>query len=60
MPKITKLTTRRIGPFGVAFTAWDVWRRLSPQQRRWVTAQVRQHGPAIAQKAIRAQRRRRP
>ncbi len=56
MPRITRLT-RSVGPVGIALTAWDVYRRLSPRQRRWVLAQVRTHGPALAQRAIKARRR---
>jgi hypothetical protein len=39
----------------MALTAWDVWRRLSPQQRRWITAQARTHGPRLAKQAWAAQ-----
>jgi len=57
-----RLITRRLGPFGVALTVWDVWRRLPPKQRRWVLQQARAHGPRIARQAMEAQksRRRRP
>ena len=54
-----RLFTRRLGPLGVALTAWDVWRRLPPKQRRWVAQQVRQHGPRIAKQALKAQKNRR-
>jgi hypothetical protein len=47
--------TKAVGPVGMALTAWDVWRRLSPQQRRWITAQARTHGPRIAKQAWAAQ-----
>jgi hypothetical protein len=57
VPRITKLATRRLGPLGLALTAWDVWRRLPPEQRRWVAAQAREQGPALAQRALRARRR---
>jgi hypothetical protein len=56
MPRITKLATRRLGPLGLALTAYDIWRRLPPKQRRWVAARAREHGPALAQRALRAQR----
>ena len=55
-----RLLTRRIGPIGIALTAWDVWRRLPPTQRRWVAKQVRTHGPRIAKQALNAQKKRRP
>ena len=51
--------TRRIGPVGIAFTMWDVWRRLPPTQRRWMMDQARTHGPRIAKQALAAQKARR-
>jgi hypothetical protein len=51
--------TRRAGAFGMALTAWDVWRRLPPRQRRWVYKQVRVHGPRLAKQAYTAQKSRR-
>ncbi|HZQ81120.1 MAG TPA: hypothetical protein VFB25_03975 [Gaiellaceae bacterium] len=56
MPRVR--LTRRIGPIGVALTLVDVWRRLPPKQRRLLARQVRRHGPALAKKALAAQRRR--
>ncbi len=47
--------SKAVGPVGMALTAWDVWRRLSPEQRRWVTAQARTHGPRLAKQAWAAQ-----
>jgi hypothetical protein len=43
----------RIGPAGVALTAWEVWRRLPPSQRKRILKQVRKHGPAVAAMAVR-------
>jgi len=54
-----RLLTRRLGPVGMALTAWDIWRRLPPKQRRWVASQVRTHGPRIAKQALDAQKKRR-
>jgi hypothetical protein len=51
--------TRRLGPIGAALTAWDLWRRLPPKQRRWVVKQARKHGPRLARQAMAAQRARR-
>jgi hypothetical protein len=51
--------TRRAGPLGAALTAWDIWRRLPPRQRKWVVQQVRKHGPRVAKQALQAQRSRR-
>jgi len=51
--------TRRFGPVGAVLTAWDIWRRLPPGQRKWVAKQVRHHGPRVAKQALQAQRNRR-
>jgi hypothetical protein len=54
MPRLPKL-----GPIGAAFALWDVWRRLTPKQRKWLVAQAKQHGPRIAQQAMDTQKKRR-
>jgi hypothetical protein len=51
--------TRRLGPVGAVLTAWDIWRRLPPKQRKWVAQQARHHGPRIAKQALETQRKRR-
>jgi hypothetical protein len=56
MPRIAPLT-RRVGPLGLALTAWDLYRRLPPKQRRWLLQQARTHGPTLAQRALKARRR---
>jgi hypothetical protein len=56
MPRVTRLFTRRLGPLGLALTAWDIYRRLPPAQRRWVAQQARHHGPALAKRALKARR----
>ena len=40
--------TRRFGPIGIALTAWDVWRRLPPRQRKQLLNVARKHGPKVA------------
>jgi hypothetical protein len=50
---------RRLGPFGLALTAWDLWRRIPAKQRRQIVAQARKHGPRLASQAMNARRRRR-
>jgi hypothetical protein len=57
MPRLG--VTRRLGPLGAALTLWDVWRRLSPKQRKWLVEQARLHGPRIAKQAAEAQKRKR-
>jgi len=46
-------------PVTVALTAFEIWRRLPPSQRRLVLRAARTHGPKVAA-AILASRRRRP
>ena len=43
---------RRLGPMGFAVSAWKLWRRLPPKQRKRVMKQVRRHGPKLAAKAV--------
>jgi hypothetical protein len=47
---------RPTSPIGLAFTAFHVWRRLPPAQRKWVLRAARTHGPKFAA-AILARRR---
>ena len=46
----------RVGPVGLALTAYDVWRRLPPGQRTLVMQQVRRYGPVVATQALRSAR----
>ena len=52
MPKLPM----RAGPIGLALTAVDVWRRLSPSQRRLVMRQAQKYGPRVAGQAARSAR----
>jgi hypothetical protein len=45
---------RRIGPVGLALTAWDIWLRLPPKQRKQVLNVARRHGPKVAMKVLKA------
>jgi hypothetical protein len=47
---------RNAGPIGLAFTAYDVWKRLSPRQRRLIAKQAKKYGPQIAAQALRSAR----
>jgi hypothetical protein len=58
VPRVTRLVSRRVGPLGLALTAWDVYRRLPPTQRRWLLKQARTHGPTVARRVLAARRRR--
>jgi len=53
MPGVTKLLGRRAGPFGLALTAYDLWRRLPEEQRRRLLQQGRRHGTRLATQAAR-------
>ena len=52
-----RLFARRMGPLGVALTAYDVWRRLPPRQRRAILEATRKHGPRLAARAVSRERR---
>ena len=43
-----RLLTRRAGPVGVALTAYDVWRRLPPAQRKQIVEATRKQAPRAA------------
>jgi hypothetical protein len=53
VPRITRLG-RRAGPLSIALTAWDLWRRLPPRQRKQVLDLARKHGPTVATRVIKA------
>jgi hypothetical protein len=49
----------RIGPagtIGAALTAWDLWRRIPPKQRKLLLLQAKVHGPRLVKKAYSASR----
>jgi hypothetical protein len=56
MARIRKL---RPGPIAMAMAAMDLWRRLTPAQRRQITTMVRRHGPTVMTKTLEFSRRRR-
>jgi hypothetical protein len=41
---------RRSGALGLAFGAYDLWKRMSPKQRKMVIQQARKYGPKVAQR----------
>jgi hypothetical protein len=53
----TRLLTRRAGPIGIALTAWDLWRRLPPRQRKQLMNIARKHGPKVAARVLQARSR---
>ena len=44
----------KVGPIGIALTAWDIWRRLPPRQRKQILNIARKHGPRVAARVLRA------
>jgi hypothetical protein len=50
MPRVV----RKVGPVGLALTAWDIWRRLPPRQRKQIINIARRHGPKVAARVLRA------
>jgi hypothetical protein len=38
----------RAGPLGLALTAYELWRRLPPKQRKHALKLLRKHGPKLA------------
>ena len=57
MPRPFRLLTRRVGPLGLALTAYDIWRRLPPKQRKQLLSLAREHGPKVATRVVQARRR---
>lgn len=53
MPRARYLFTRRLGPIGVALTAWDIWRRLPKRHRRRIAREARKHAPTVARAVAR-------
>jgi hypothetical protein len=52
-----RLVTRRMGPVGLALTAYDIWRRIPPRHRKRLLAEARKHGPRLAKAAVNSRRR---
>ena len=53
VPRLRTLS-RRGGAVGIALTAWDLWRRLPPRQRKQVVRLARKHGPKVAARVMKA------
>ncbi|HEY8315278.1 MAG TPA: hypothetical protein VIG35_00325 [Gaiellaceae bacterium] len=56
---MARLGKLRPGPIGVAIALYDVWRRMSPKQRKLALKLARKHGPTAAKKLVQFQRARR-
>jgi len=57
--RANRMFSRKIGPIGVALTAYDIWRRIPPHHRRMLVAEARRHGTRVAKAAVERRRRRR-
>jgi hypothetical protein len=55
VPRVSRLVFRR-STIGLAWSAYRLWRRIPPAQRRKLIAQGRKHGPRIAAGAVAAAR----
>jgi hypothetical protein len=60
MPRPFWMVGRRAGAIGIALTAYDIWRRIPPAQRRQILSMTRKHGPRIAANAVKRGRAARP
>lgn len=56
---VARLRKLRPGPIAVTVALFDLWKRLTPQQRRQVMAMARRHGPTVAAKFTEFRRHRR-
>jgi hypothetical protein len=57
VPRARYLLARRLGWWGIALTAWDLWRRIPKRQRKQMLAQLRRHAPTVARSLTRGARR---
>ena len=46
----------RPSAWALAVAAWDVWRRLSPKQRKQALDLARKHGPKVAKQIVKARK----
>jgi len=56
---MARLRKLRPGPIAMGMAAMDLWRRMTPAQRRQVMGMVRRHGPTVVKKTVEFSRRRR-
>lgn len=49
----------RPAPLAVTVALYDIWKRLSPAQRRQIMRMVRRHGPTVMARASELRRKRR-
>lgn len=46
-------------PWALTIVAWDIWRRLPPEQQRMLVRAARKHGPRLAARAVKVAKPRR-
>jgi hypothetical protein len=51
------LFTKRMGWWGIALTAWDLWRRIPKRHRKRMLRELRRHAPTAARTLTREARR---
>jgi hypothetical protein len=56
---MARLGKLRPTPVALGLAMFDLWKRMSPQQRKQVVNIVREHGPSVVSKAAKLSRRRR-
>ena len=57
MPRARLLLVKKMGWWGIALTAWDLWRRIPKRHRKRMLAELRQHAPVLARSLTREARR---
>jgi hypothetical protein len=55
---VARLGRLRPAPVALTLAMVDLWKRLTPQQRKQVVEMVRRHGPTVVSRAARMTRRR--
>jgi hypothetical protein len=57
VPRARLLFAKRMGWWGIALTAWDLWRRIPKRHRKRMLAELRRHAPTVARSVTRNARR---
>jgi hypothetical protein len=57
VPRARYLFTRRMGWWGIALTAWDLWRRIPKRHRKRILSELRFYAPTLARGLTREARR---
>jgi hypothetical protein len=57
VPRARYLLTRRLGWWGIALTAWDIWRRIPKRHRKQILRELRRYAPMTARQVTREVRR---